>query len=228
MKKTEKAQINRLLKSVAQESDLAARIEKLSASFLGRPYVANSLVGSFEKPEQLVTRLDGFDCVTFIETVLALALATNADEFQTHLIDIRYQNGEVSWAKRNHYMADWWRINERAGLVKNLTKGKDTVTKTRELNIIAGLPTARASFRVFPKRHLSHVKNLIKTGDFVAFGSAKKNLDVFHTGILIAEGENILLRHASRTAKKVIDQNLNEFLKANRMSGLIILRPVIK
>lgn len=228
MKKNEKAEVARLLKTVAREKDLATRIEILSGQLLGRPYIANSLIGSSKDPEQLVTRLDGFDCVTYIEAVLALAHSTTVEAFQKNLIRIRYKNGEVNWPKRNHYMTDWWRLNERQGLVKNLTAGKQTVTRARDLNVIEGLPARRVSFSVFPKRRLAQVKPLIKSGDVIVFGSAKKNLDVFHTGILIKQDGKIFLRHASRTGKKVIDQELTEFLKQNRMSGLVLLRPTTK
>jgi hypothetical protein len=82
------------------------------------------------------------------------------------------------------------------------------------------------TFRVFPKKRIKGVEKRIRTGDLACFGSTKKNLDVFHTGILIRLGDTILLRHASRTARKVIDQDLHVFLKNNRMSGLVLLRPV--
>jgi hypothetical protein len=36
----------------------------------------------------------------------------------------------------------------------------------------------------------------------------------------------VWLRHASRTAGRVIDQQLADFLKAHRMSGIILLRPL--
>jgi hypothetical protein len=226
MTQSQKVAINRLLKSVANEGDVAKRIEQISAQFLGLPYLANSLIGSLDVPEQLVVRLDAFDCVTYLETVLALALSKTAEQFEEHLIRLRYKNSEVSWATRNHYMVDWWRNNEREGLIKNMTRGKASNAKIRELNLIAGLPTERVSFRVFPKRKLAQVKELIKTGDFAFFGTTKKNLDVFHSGLLIEDSKNIYLRHATRKANAVIDQNLTDFLNEHRMSGLVLLRPI--
>lgn len=218
--------MNRLLKSVADESDLSNRVERISARFLGLPYVSSSLIGDLDVPEQLVVRLDAFDCVTYIETVLALARAQTAEQFEENLIRLRYKNGEVSWTKRNHYMVDWWRNNEREGLIKNITRGKAASTKIRELNLISGLPTRRVSFQVFPKRNLAQVKKLIKTGDLAFFGTTKKHLDVFHSGILIRKGENILLRHATRSVGKVVEQELTDFLTGQRMSGLVLLRPI--
>ncbi len=228
MKQKQKIAINRLLKSIADISDLQPRMDQISARFLGLPYVANSLIGGLDAPEQLVVRLDAFDCVTYLEIVLALALSQTADEFKANLLRLRYQSGEVNWTKRNHYMVDWWRNNERQGFIQNLTKGKATVVKTRELNLINGLPTRRVSFRVFPKRRLAQMKKLTRTGDFVFFGTTKKNLDVFHSGLLIQDGKNLLLRHATRKTGSVIEQNLTDFLKTHRLSGLVLLRPIPK
>jgi hypothetical protein len=217
--------VKRILKPLAIEPDLAKRIDAFSAQFIDCPYVTNSLVGSPHLPEQLVIKLDGFDCVTYMETVLALALSETEEQFKENLIRIRYKNDEVEWQKRNHYMVDWWRNNEELGLIQDLTRGSESVEKTRELNLIEGLPTRRVNFRVFPKKNIRHVEKRIKTGDFVCFGSTKKNLDVFHTGILIRRDDKILLRHASRTAGKVIDQDLQDFLQHNRMPGFVLLRP---
>ena len=57
------------------------------------------------------------------------------------------------------------------------------------------------------------------------FVSTRKNLDVFHTGIIVREGKQLFLRHASRSRDSVVEQDLKEFLKANRMAGVIIVRP---
>jgi hypothetical protein len=123
-------------------------------------------------------------------------------------------------------MVDWWHNNEWQGFLQNITQGAESVEKKRELNLIQNLPTEHVTFRVFPKKRIKSIEKQIRTGDFVCFGSIKKHLDVFHTGILLRRDDKILLRHASRTAKKVIDQDLQDFLKNNRMSGLVLLRPV--
>lgn len=218
--------INRILKPLTNERDLAKRIEAISEQFIDCPYVVNSLGGALDLSEQLVIKLDAFDCVTYMEIVFALALSDTAENFAEQLRNIRYKNGEVNWQKRNHYMVDWWRNNQRQGLLENLTRGSGAIEKTRELKLVKGLPSKRVTFRVFPKKNFKRIEKLIKTGDFVCFGSTKKNLEVFHTGILIRCDGKILLRHASRTVGKVIEQDLKDFLKNNRMSGLILLRPI--
>jgi hypothetical protein len=65
----------------------------------------------------------------------------------------------------------------------------------------------------------------VKTGDLIFFASTRKHLDVFHCGIIVRAGERVLMRHASRSQGGVVEEDLNGFLKANRMAGLLIERP---
>ena len=52
---------------------VAARIEFISRALIGTPYRGYTLIGGPHRPERFVMRDDGFDCVTFCETVLAAA-----------------------------------------------------------------------------------------------------------------------------------------------------------
>lgn len=215
----------RLLKAIWREPALAARIEYLSAQFLGLPYLVNPLGGGPGEPERLTVSLDGFDCVTYIETVLALALSAGWYGFLDNLRKIRYQGGQVDWLHRNHYMVDWAENNRAAGFVADMTTGEETLEKTRTLGLVNGLPRKTVTFRCFPKRRLARVADRIETGDLILFVSAKRLLDVFHTGLLVRKDDRILLRHATRKVGAVIEQDLEDFLQNNRMSGFILLRP---
>jgi hypothetical protein len=55
--------------------------------------------------------LDGFDCVTYLETILALTRASNVDDFIEWLRKIRFDQGRIRWERRNHYMTLWIRNN---------------------------------------------------------------------------------------------------------------------
>jgi hypothetical protein len=68
----------------------------------------------------------------------------------------------------------------------------------------------------------------MRTGDLILFVSTREHLDVFHTGILIRRDDRVLMRHATRSAGKVIEQDLADFLKTNRMSGFILARPLCR
>ena len=75
------------------------------------------------------------------------------------------------------------------------------------------------------KRALPRFERYLQTGDLIFFASTRKHLDVFHAGIIVRDGNRILMRHASRSSGSVIEQELSEFLKANRMAGVIVARP---
>jgi hypothetical protein len=215
-----------LIEKVRGEDSLAARIGALSSHFLGRRYIADSLVGGPREPETFSATLEGFDCVTYIETVLALALSDSPDEFADALRRIRYEGGVIEYGKRNHYMTGWVASNEREGMISNITAGAGTKKKTRQLNVVEGIPARDVSFRCYPKNSFSRARSLINTGDIILFASTKKELDVFHAGILIVDGDEILIRHATRSVGRVIQEPLERFLKNNGMSGFILLRPL--
>lgn len=201
------------------------RLLAASALFVGRDYIDNPLGGGPDSVELFLVSFDAFDCVTYMETVVALACSTTASGFFRELRSLRYRNGRVGWVSRNHFMTDWLRRNIRRGTLSELTKGPATVRKTRTVSALPRIERQEVTFRYFPKRSFAKISGRIRTGDLIMFVSTKKNLDVFHTGILISEGERILMRHAARSVGKVIEQDLGHFLKTNRMTGFILARP---
>jgi N-acetylmuramoyl-L-alanine amidase-like len=219
------ARAQRLLDQV-RAAGFGERLERLSSALLESPYLSNPLGGGPGAQESLVIRFDGFDCVTYVETVLALAAAKTADEFSAGLREMRYAEGRVAWRRRNHYMLDWAKNNQRRRIVKNITNGPQAVAKTRRLSLIKELPAKTARFRVFPKRAIALLRRLAATGDIALFASTRRNLDVFHMGFVIKRDGDVWLRHASRSAGRVVEQPLADFLKAHRMPGIILLRPL--
>ena len=215
----------RLLEAAKGEPSLNTRLDAISRSLLGRPYVENSLIGGPEETEVLTISLEAFDCVTYIETVLGLAFSESVAGVVAAIREMRYEGGVVDWRRRNHFMIDWARNNEMRGMLKNLTKGALTVKKTRSLSAINGLPPRQATFRCFPKQRLRQISSTWETGDLILFASTKNWLDVFHVGLLVKHESSFLMRHATRKAGSVIEQDLDEFIRDNRMSGLLLLRP---
>ncbi|HEX5735939.1 MAG TPA: N-acetylmuramoyl-L-alanine amidase-like domain-containing protein [Blastocatellia bacterium] len=216
----------RLLDEAAQQPTVAGRIDEISARLIGAPYDANPLGGGPDSSETMTISLERFDCVTYIETVLALAHACSVEEFVEAVRRMRYERGIIDWFHRNHYMIDWAEKNEKRGLIKNITAGPEAVRKSRKLTVVKGLPEERVNFDCIPKRRINRISDEIETGDVILFVSAKKNLDVFHTGFLVRRGGDLFLRHATRSKGEVVEQKLSLFLKSNRMSGIILLRPL--
>jgi cell wall-associated NlpC family hydrolase len=209
---------------------VAVRVDSISRQFLGRPYVTNPLIGSAVTPEVFIAGINGirggFDCVTYVETVIARSYARNTKDYASFLRRIRYESGRVDWKRRNHYMTNWIRNNAGAGLVQQLHFGTASISKQRELNMVPGLPPRKQRFSCVPKRRLGKIAGNIQSGDLIFFASTRPHLDVYHCGIVIRDGERLLMRHAARSQGGVVEQDLSTFLKANRMAGVILARPV--
>ena len=205
---------------------VAARVEQVSCGFLGCPYRINPLKGSAETPEVFVASTGAFDCVTYVETVLARAFGRNSRDFREYLRRLRYRAGQVSWISRNHYMINWIRNNTREGFVRPVSLSSAEVLKERMLDMLPGLPAQRQRFKCLPKRLLPTAAKKIQSGDLIFFASTRPHLDVFHCGIVVWKGGGLLLRHASRSRGGVVEQELSDFLKENRMAGVIIVRPL--
>ncbi len=226
LRRLSRRRVEQLLSKTKRYRSAGNRIEVLSRQFVGYPYQINPLIGSAEIPEIFTVSLDGFDCVTYIETILALSLAANADGFLKWLRTIRYENGRIEWERRNHYMTGWIRSNMRAGALQRLSLSNlPTVVKERTLDGVPGLPPVHARFSCVPRRGITKLAKRLETGDLIFFASTRKHLDVFHCGIVVRDDARILVRHASRSRGGVVEQELAEFLKANRMAGVIIARP---
>ncbi len=218
--------VEQLLSGVKRERSVGNRIDILSRRFLGRRYKTNPLIGSADTAEVFTASLDGFDCVTYIETVLALARASSANDFIERLRKIRYERGRVEWKRRNHYMTSWVRNNVGQDIIMPvLIPGAPILSRIRVLNAVAGLAARRIRVKCIPKAALQRLERHLQTGDLIMFASTRKNLDVFHAGIIVRGRRRVLLRHASRSRGRVVEQELAEFLRANRMAGVIIVRP---
>ncbi|MBO5016704.1 MAG: DUF1460 domain-containing protein [Bacteroidaceae bacterium] len=125
--------VENLLKDALSLPTDSCRTLHFARQLVGTPYVAGTLDTSLE--EQLVVHLDKVDCTTFVETVLALAIADkqthrNYQAFKDALASIRYRNGELDgYASRLHYFSDWIKDNERKGLIKEYTSNLPNIRK---------------------------------------------------------------------------------------------------
>src|SRR3989344_1701721 len=100
------------------------RLECISAFFLGMPYILGACgegaEGYFDQGP--LYRTDGFDCVTFVNTVIAMARAVDLDSFKKIIEKINYRLGVVAYQNRFHFMsADWNLENEQQGFIKDIT-----------------------------------------------------------------------------------------------------------
>jgi Protein of unknown function (DUF1460) len=219
------ARIGRLIAEAKTLSTIAQRIDFISGALRGTTYQGYTLIGGPRRPERFVVRDDAFDCVTFCETVLAAARARDTAEFETALREIRYRNGIVNWFERNHYFFEWGQHN-----VANKTcrwigmDGAVDIEKTVDSQ--KGLSKRRFAMRVIPSAIFLAHKAVLQSGDIVGFVSRRANLDYFHAGfVAFARDRTLLLRHASESRRRVLDERMDRFVAHNRVRYVTLLRP---
>lgn len=102
-------------------ADKVAYINKL---FFNKPYTFNALgegtKGKFDNNP--LYRIDAFDCETYVDTVIALALASDLKTFQDMIRKVRYKDGKVKFTNRNHFTClDWNKNNQKQHITKDIT-----------------------------------------------------------------------------------------------------------
>ncbi len=159
-----------------------------------------------------MVRDDGFDCVTYCETVLAAAIARSPAAFAPALRAIRYHNGVVEWRERNHYFFDWSAHNVANGTCRVIAmKGEVELDKTVTWHKALG--RRHFAMHVIPRASFLANRAKLATGDIVGFVTRRPNLDYFHVGFVAfgTKGE-FLLRHASRMHGRVLDERMARFV----------------
>ncbi len=226
------------------------RVSRLANLFNGIPYEAKTLEGT---PEMLTIKLDGFDCTTLVETVMALAITASEDrsswrDFVYNLERIRYRGGRMKdFASRLHYISEWNIDLKNRGLLKEVTtdlaqasyeiKTLDYITSHRsdypalaDDETFSRMKDAEIGYRShrIPYIKTTHVKNVqFKEGDIVAFTCKIPGLDVSHIGIITLKDGKPYLIHASSTKGKVVTEKdpLTEYLRRNRnFTGIRVFR----
>jgi len=217
--------IDRLIAKASALSSLAQRIEAISRALIGAPYIGYTLIGGPHRTERFVVRDDGFDCVTFCETVLAAARVFRAQDFEPELKKIRYREGAVEWRERNHYFSDWCEFNIANGVCRTVAiPGGEPVRKT--LTTMRGLGPRPMSLVAVSRANLVAHRDLLATGDIIGFLSRRPGLDYFHTGLVVVDANGDLwLRHAARSRGRVLDTSLMRFMTGNGVRAVTVVRP---
>jgi hypothetical protein len=98
---------SRVAAALRRSAPGGARAAASTRPLLGAPYLASPLgEGSGPDPDPRF-RLDAFDCMTFVETAVALGSAATLAEAARALDDVRYE-GARSLAGRNHEVLSQW------------------------------------------------------------------------------------------------------------------------
>lgn len=210
------------------------RISRISATFLGTPYEADTLIGSPTRPEALVINFNGVDCYTLLDYVQALSRSHDRASFEANLIRTRYAGGEVSYRNRRHFFSDWFADSPRNADDVTRTLSPDTVTVVKHLNRqasgaeqVPGLGVIARPVTYIPARAITpQVLKQIQTGDYVGVYATSQGLDVTHVGIAVRHDGRLWFRNASSLAvnRKVVDAPFREYMRSK--PGIIVLRAV--
>lgn len=222
--------------------------------FKGRPYAAGLLDEPAE--EQLICSLSGFDCVTFVETTLAMARAIRQqdyayDTFARNVRDTRYRGGEMGgYCSRMHYFTEWVADNAARGTVRDVTqevggvpldKTLDFMTTHREsyprfaeddsvYQCIRDMEAGLAGMELYyvPKDRIRSVYGRLRAGDIIATATNIAGLDVTHTGLVYDNGDGTRgFLHASTSGGVKLSPDLQAYMQNVRQQiGIIVARPL--
>ncbi|NNL02081.1 MAG: DUF1460 domain-containing protein [Eudoraea sp.] len=236
-----------------KQSDLGNTMISVGRTFLGLPYVVKTL--EIGETEALVINLQGMDCTTYVENVLAFSILLyedkmNFDAFINTLENIRYKDGELDgYASRLHYFSEWIANNEKKGLLEDITAETGGIEIKKEINFMSThrdlypfladeenfnkIKASEISLNhqpicILPQDQIEANENLIKNGDIIALTTAIPGLDITHTGIAIRENDGrIHLLHASSSGMVEISElPLADYLKKiKKNTGIMVARP---
>lgn len=235
------------------EPDLRKRIAAIGRQNIGQPYVLN-LLGEY--PYQLHDTLPMFsleesDCVVFAEHTYAMALSSSWEEFFWMLQRIRYKDGVIGVATRNHYTEVDWNINNNwlvtdisaalagpRGPSYNLKVDRSKFLKTRH-NTASDLPIQTSREAYVAKDQLADVLPQLQEGDLVNVVSTRDGGHwVSHVGLIVIgpQGERNFLHSAepkvreesfdaffARTAERE-ERNAREGKNGQKLAGFKFLR----
>ena len=136
------------------DMELGEAIVQLAETFVGTAYEPGTL--EVMGPERLVINFRELDCVTLVETVLALTRFVRAQgvesladppaaraAYQSHLTALRYRGGLLDgYASRLHYFSEWLADNEARGLVRVTTGELDPTTDPEPVSFMSEHPDA--------------------------------------------------------------------------------------
>ena len=232
---------------------IGERIVEIGRWFVGADYIPGTLEIA---PEQLVVNLEQFDCVTYVESMLAIArvLDQASPTFERYLAElrsIRYRQGELDgYASRLHYFSEWIFDNGRLNIVRDVTAALGGVVLDERIDFMSAnrdrYPALRSddvldqirdvegsvsnldSYYI-PKDRIAEVAPQIRNGDIIAATSAIEGLDVAHTGFAVWIDGALHFMNAPLVGRSV---EISELPLAERMQriseqdGIMIARPL--
>lgn len=227
-------------------------VQAIADNFLGQPYAEGLLDKS--GTEKLVVTLDKFDCVLFVETVMAIARGVAVKDydyqnFVNRIEEQRYLNGKMNgYCSRLHYFSEWINDNQKRQTVENITAQLGGVPMNKQLNFmsqhrssypqmvkdeatyqcIVGIEAelAKTTVNYIPTNGIKSIYSQLKPGDIVAVATDVKGLDVTHTGFVYRNADgNMGLIHASPAGQVTVAYDLHRYIsRVESAIGIVVAR----
>ena len=139
---------------------------------------------------------------------------------------IRYHNGVVAWRERNHYFFEWGQHNVENKICRADRHGRRGRAATRRSTGTRELGSGAFCDDRHPARLVLANKQLLANGDIIGFVTRGRTW-IISTSALSPSGANgeLLLRHASESRHRVLDERMDRFFAVNRVRYVTLLRP---
>lgn len=201
----------------------ATRVGELA---VGTPYEAYTLEaylragGSPVRTEPLTLSLTRFDCVSLVESCIAVSRAADDpgapswEKYGREMERMRYRGGmRGGYTSRLHYFSEWITDGAKRGLYRELGTELGGVEDTRPLRFMTEHRDSYPALanddvyreigemertldgqprRVIPKERIPEVSDRIESGDILAFATAIPGLDVTHAAFAYRDPANVL------------------------------------
>lgn len=207
------------------EPNLRKRVAALARKNIGQPYEL-FLLGEFPYETydtQPLFSLAKSDCVVFVEHTYAMALSASWEEFFWMLQRIRYRDGVIGTATRNHYTEADWNVANR-WLVTDVTAALGAPTQPyqqridrqafllKQFKLQRDIPVQPFDDAYIDKRDVAAVEAQLQDGDFVNVISGRNgNHYASHVGLIVTgtDGTRRLLHSAE---PQVREETLQGFI----------------
>ena len=238
-----RAEVMDAIVAAPASADLGVRLEAVTRPFLDAPYMLSPLgEGDGQLPDtDPRLRFDAFDCTTFVETALALALSSSTTEARLRLDLIRYRDTPSFAARRHFPEAEWIPELVAVGLLRDITRevGGDDVTmerkhldaqvwhRTHHKGLPAledrRIPDGTFALPVWSLDRAAAHPERIPPGTIlhvVRADFANVPVRVSHQGVVLDVGGRRVLRHAAdRLHHRVVDEGLDVFFERMKRYG---------
>lgn len=236
----------------SQQLPLHERIDRISRSLLGRAYRLDPMGEGIPPDTDPMVQYEAFDCLTYVEEVLSLALADDTTAVDTLRKNFRYQSNIITYEERNHFMELQW-------IPSAINQGYlEDITTTLGETVLTTVEVTAETWGKWRKRHLFKLTEPARpvgtfSLDVLPISDALLALDQFPSGSIVLSvhvpkpntptlvshlgfvvpGSQPTLRHASSLgSKKVRDTRLQTHLRRLQtaykvwpMLGVVVLMP---